>query len=404
VVVERLVGVAYHLAIAIGLMLLVHRMGARSSIAAGATAALVFLSFTPVAYAWLGGLALLVWSLALLDRASGWRVAVLAGVVGGLVPLWRPEMGVLLLAAVPIAVQGRHVGPYLGGLMAGLGPLLAHLAVAGTDTWRNVVVGRIGNNSQTSLSNVAPINWLVLALCLAGLILIGCRAMAADSRLRGLHRTLAIAGTLMLPQALQRTDIFHTSFVACVILPATAAAVVNWAPTMAWPSEFLRRAAVGVAVAAVAGISAISAAHPAAIVSNSGRELPLDAESAGRLARIIGSVHRHVPVGSRVFVGSQDMSRVVAGDVALYHLMPEYRHNFYFVELAPGVAEKAGSRLVDDVESTDALVLTYLDPAVLDLDLPHIERGDQQVNAAVRSGFCLVDTVETTQLWLRGTC
>ena len=78
--IERTVGIAYHVAIVLGVMALMSRFGRRASTTAGIISTAMFLWFIPPAYAWLGGIALLIWSLALLSGKTivprSWSVLV----------------------------------------------------------------------------------------------------------------------------------------------------------------------------------------------------------------------------------------------------------------------------------------------------------------------------------------
>jgi len=76
VVAERLIGLAYHIGIATGVYAMVRRLGMLPAAVGGVLAGLLIVPLGLGAYSWLGALALLTWSLALLDApGSPWRTA-----------------------------------------------------------------------------------------------------------------------------------------------------------------------------------------------------------------------------------------------------------------------------------------------------------------------------------------
>src|SRR5690606_24997845 len=140
---------------------------------------------------------------------------------------------------------------------------------------------------------------------------------------------------------------------------------------------------------------------PRSEVSNSGRTLYLASASRHQLERIIDTLHRCVPLGSQVFMGAQDMSRPGFALTELYFLLPEYRSNFHYLELPPGAAARAGSPLMADVLSADALVLNWTSPEALDRVFPYIRPGDTGVNDAVRDSFRVIETLGTARIYSR---
>ena len=84
-------------------------------------------------------------------------------------PFWRLEMGIFILAAMPLLWRRpRRVRSYALGLAVGLTPVIIHMAVAGTAVFRNVFAERLGINAQSVISSVEWNTWLLLALCVAG--------------------------------------------------------------------------------------------------------------------------------------------------------------------------------------------------------------------------------------------
>ena len=57
-------------------------------------------------------------------------------------------------------------------------------------------------------------------------------------------------------------------------------------------------------------------------------------------------------------VGPADLSRTIYSDVMFYWMFPELKPATYYIEMDPGLADKAGSSLASDVRSADWLILT----------------------------------------------
>jgi hypothetical protein len=214
-----------------------------------------------------------------------------------------------------------------------------------------------------------------------------------------------------MPQALQRTDIYHTVYAGCFIVPAGVATILGRRREPSASGAFPRRrpsapVTMGAIVIALAIVtfSILIFRAPATTTTISGRSLPTGSEERIRLAEVADILRRDVPPGSTVFMGSQDMSRPGLSDMALYFFLPEYRTPFYYLELAPGASERAGSPLLHDVLSADALVLRDTSRAATDSEFPHIGAGVQDVNEAVRDHFCLIETIGVSHIYTRGSC
>lgn len=389
-IVERLVGVAYQALIVAGVMGLTRRHGTGPAIAVGVLAAVLLSGPNLLAMSWMGGLALSVWSLALLHLARQ-RAAFVAGVLAGLAACWRFEMAVMVLAAAPILWRDPRWRRYLTGYVVGAIPLALHLAVAGRATLNNL--DRMGLNAQVAPSLLRP-SVLALAALLV-LAALGLLTFAARRRDRAAASS-AIFAALLLPQAFQRVDFVHVVVMTgCVVFPLALA------PMFA----LLRRAAPAglVALAMVSALLAMcveAALTPgSAAVRHGGRTLYVAPSFRPTVEELVDAVTKHVKPGSRVFIGSTDMSVPTGTANYLYQLLPEYRNDFYYIELPGGVAERRGSPLVADIESADALILTRHDPNMRAL-FPHFGSGVEDANQAVERAFCPVERVMDATLWL----
>lgn len=386
-VVERLVGVAYQAAIVAGVMGVTRRHGFGAHIGAGVVSVLLMAGPTP-ALSWMGGLAISVCSLALLHR-GGHRAAMVAGVLAGLAMCWRYEMAVLVVAAAPLLWRDARARRYLVGYAVGLVPTVLHMGVAGRAVVDNVVLERMGLNAQLDSSLLSP-----FVALLAGLLLlagVGMLAMALWRRDR-VALSSAVLAVLLLPQAFQRVDFVHVVAMAgSVVFPLALGPLFG----------LMRRSAPPGVVEAVAGFAVLAFAVEAAltpgtnVVHHGGRTL----YGSPAARQVVAAVTEHVPAGSRVFIGSSDMSVPTVTAIELYQLLPEYRNDFYYLELPVGVAEKHGSPLVADIESADALVLTDPPPG-LELQYPHLGTGSQDANRAVAAGFCPVEELAVAVIYV----
>lgn len=402
VLAERAVGLMYHVAIATGVVRLTRPCGRTASLVAGVTSAIVLLPLGLPAYAWLGGLALAVWSVALLTQPGGPRWVFFAGILGGLVPAWRIEMLVLLAAAGPLVWRTRLARPYLTGLAVGLTPIAAFLLLWGPEILENVFLGRVAVNSQLELDTVPLPVWAGIAI---SIVITGALIVAACHRSPRQRTTMAYAvfAALLLPQELQRIDLIHVSFALCVIAPLGVARLL-WSTTKVDSTKApVSPKYVALVIFTLLSLSALSVARnpTASELTHNGRHLPVSAAEAKRIEAQLEVITETIPVGSRIFVGASDMSVPTLSDMYLYHLLPEYRADSYYLELPPGVAEKRGSRLLDDVLGADALILTDIPAWLRESLFPHMGGGDDIVNQAVKSHFCPVRRAMDTTVYLR---
>jgi hypothetical protein len=135
--------------------------------------------------------------------------------------------------------------------------------------------------------------------------------------------------------------------------------------------------------------------------THNGRTVPIPAEAKPSLAASIRLITRNIEPGSNVFVGASDMSVPTGSDIRLYHLLPEYRATANYLELPPGVAEKRGSPLIDDVLAADALILSHVPRAYGRMAYPHIGPGEPEVNEAIQTHFCLAGRDATLSVYIK---
>jgi hypothetical protein len=402
VIVERGVGLLYHVAIATGVVQLTSSFGRRASRAAGVTSALLLFPLDLTAYAWLGGLALTVWSLALLIRPGEPRSAFVAGVLGGLAPAWRFEMVVLLAASGPLIWRTNLRRPYLAGLAVGLTPTVLFLATSGRQVLDNVIVSRMAVNAQLRLETVPSLVWAGVAVSLLTTVALVIAA-ARGSAPRRVMISFAALCVLLLPQEMQRIDLPHVIFALCVIAPLGVACVLG-------PGKDLEagplRGGLVVLTFVLLSLLTVSAANAlrdpgTTELTHSGRSIVVSQTDETELKGLLRAITETVPPGSRIFVGATDMSVPTLSRIELYHLLPEYQAGSYYLELPPGVAEKGGSPLLDDVLKADALILTDVPRQLRESLFPHMGRGVETVNRAVDQYFCPQRTIADTTIYVR---
>ncbi len=93
--------------------------------------------------------------------------------------------------------------------------------------------------------------------------------------------------------------------------------------------------------------------------------------------------------GERLLVGPVDFRQTIYSDVFFYYLFPELTPATYFIEMDPGLANMQGTRLTDDVDSADWLILTRYWSGWIEPNTSTVF-GDDKPNQAVEDKFCLV--------------
>jgi hypothetical protein len=206
----------------------------------------------------------------------------------------------------------------------------------------------------------------------------------------------------LLPQALQRADAEHFLFVAVVILPI---ALAEWLPDrLGHQGDRITRPAVIVScLVVIASGLALAAVVPRPTVARHGDRVLLAASTADATAleEAATRVRSHLRRDDRLFVGLTDMSQAGVNAAFLYFLLPRYIPNAYYLDLAPGVSERAGSRLLSDVKQADVLVLTSYTSRQRRATFPYVREGSQLVNHYVAQHYCPVDRFGRFTVYLR---
>jgi hypothetical protein len=441
---QRAVGYLQQLGVVLGAWSLLRPWGPWVASAGGAIAAIVVIPPSGLsALAWIGAVAFGLWSVragveAIEDEPGSrrrTRQLWLAGLLGGAALLYRADLVLALLAALGIVLwhlergERRHL--VLSSLL-GVSPYLVHLATAGPG---NVIEGMIiepvfelrGGRALPLPPNVhdydgflqragtldeppwplpalpGPLQlglWLLLLLASCTALLVAGRRCARDGRPRLL--VMAAFATGLVPQALQRADSTHLSWVSCVALAFLPAAIVE-----------LRRAGtprgrtvLAVALPCVALVALIPFFTLRTYAEATGqtfgyRRNALSMEHDGRVFRYaradaVDAVNALLPVvdditepGDRVFVGPGDLRQTPYSEAFLYYLLPELDPATRYIEMDPGMANAPDSGLADELRAADVAILSSIRD---DWNEPNdsILDGPDEANEVLAEDFCLV--------------
>jgi hypothetical protein len=179
----------------------------------------------------------------------------------------------------------------------------------------------------------------------------------------------------ILPQALQRPDSTHLTWVTCVSWPFAIVAVAE-VVRRARPSIRPRTAlAAGGAFALVLTFTLTSlftfryyllhtrvglgfVREPFAVHRDE-RVFYFGAPNAALASQqVIDDLDELATPGERLFVGPHILARTFYNDVVFYWMFPELEPATYYIEMDPGLANKPGSRLADDLRTADWVILT----------------------------------------------
>ncbi|MEN3272114.1 MAG: hypothetical protein V7636_875 [Actinomycetota bacterium] len=445
---ERVIGYLQQLGVAFGVFaVLRHCVGddprARWVAAAGgATAAVIVIPpIGLVALAWVGAVALGLWSLVAAFRAigdDGVRFAALAGLLGGLALLWRPDLilavgmsGVVVL----VALGARQRRWWAGGAAVGVAPYLFLLVWAGAG---NVIEGlflqpvfdlrggrrlpippslghfdgflqRAGLLAEPpwpfpTLGSPAQLSvWLLLILASTIVLFLGGRAVARRTGDRRLV-ALALFAAGLLPQAVQRADSTHLAWVSCVpfgLMAGALAALLRgrrslWLAALAMPvvmlvvvPDFTWRSYSDYVAEGFGQHRSSGAMRNGDRVFYYGRPDAVTAVNA-----LLPVVRRVSKPGDTLFVGTGDLRKTPYSEAFLYYLLPELDPATRYIEMDPGVANATDSGLADEVRHADVLILSSIRD---DWNEPNDSRlfGPDEPNQIVKRDFCLVQSFGT---------
>jgi hypothetical protein len=412
---ERVVGILQLIGLIAATSYVGYRWGRYTAALCGVVTTIVIIPPIGVtALAWVGGVALAVWAVAVaarsLDPGSRPRALLVAGLLAGLALLFRPDLVVCLglaLGVLFVWALDRAGRKQLGlGLALGLSPYLVHLVTAGPG---NVVQGmfvepvfklRPGrrlpfpppHDEYTSFLNRAfafrrfpwplptpeqPMQialwfWILVATCAAMVaIAVWSKRRGSEHGWRLLALSLFAAG--LLPQVAQRADTAHLSWVSCVpfgLLPAFlaeaarlrgtrvgVARVVMLAPfviMLLFPHFTYRWYADYMAQSVNYDRSVWSVDHRGRSFYYGRQDVPVAAEA------MLDDVERLSEPGDRVIVGTGDLRRTPYSEAYLYYLLPQLVPGTRYIEMDPGVTNADDSGLADELRESDIAILSTM--------------------------------------------
>jgi hypothetical protein len=459
---ERTFGLIQHLGIILAIYALARVAGHLA--ATGAALVATVLIMTPIglsALAWHGGVALGLWAIVFAIRGrqgdQRYRDWWWAGGLAGLALGFRPDLVLALTLALAFAVWRRRVQLWclVAGLCVGLVPLLWHLADAGPgNAFEGMVAdpvvrlrpgrelprppswGIIDGALQAVAEGVPPawplpamaashqlFIWFFAVIAIAVVVPLGAWWIRRRDKPapRAAATALLVAGLFglgILPQALQRPDSTHLAWVAVVswslLVPLLALWRTEHAPAPAGRSV-LATAFVAVLMLVICPFYtyrhhllhtrvAFGDLPPPFLVERDGRKFWFgDKTVADGLDEMIADLAERSEPGDRLIVGPADLSRTIYSDVSIYYLFPELVPGTKYIEMDPGLADREGSGLAEEIARSDFLVLTNIwtgwhEPNASD------EHLSQEANQAVADNFCLTERYEDNLVLLFERC
>jgi hypothetical protein len=444
---ERVVGLLQLLGLISAMTVIGYRWGRYVAAVCGAITALIIIPPIGVtALAWVGGVAFALWAVAVATRSLDPgqrrdRGLLIAGLLAGAALLFRPDLviclglslGVLFVWALDSA--GRR--KLLLGSVLGVSPYVVHLALAGPgNAIRGMVLEpvfelRAGrrlpfpppHDEYTSFLNRAfafrkfpwplpapeqPMQiflffWALVAASVA-LVVIAVWAKRAGSRHGWRLVALSLFAVGLLPQAMQRADTAHLSWVSCVtfgLLPAFIAEAVR-----------LRGGRVVVARVAALAPLAVMLLFPHFTyrwyadyvgqsfdydrefytVDHRGRSFYYGRQDVGVAAEeMFADVERLTQPGDRLIVGPGDLAVTPYSESYLYFMLPQLEPGTHYIEMDPGVANAEDSGLADEVREADVVILSTMYDNWFEPNTS-MEPGSDEPNQVLDELFCLHDS------------
>ncbi len=459
---ERTFGLLQHLGIIFAVYALARVAGHLA--ATGAALVATVLIMTPIglsALAWHGALALGLWAVVFAVRGRAPRGRVTdwwwAGGLAGLALAFRPDLALALALALGFAVWRRRAQLWflLAGAAVGLLPMWWHLIEAGPSAAIEGMViapvvrlrpgrelprppswGIVDGALQAVAEGVPPawplpamaanhqlFFWFFAVIVIAAAVPAGAWWMRrSDDAVTAPAATVLLAGGLfglgILPQALQRPDSTHLAWVAVVSWSLLVPLLAVWRSTrtpVPVARSLMATGIVGVLMLVVCPFYtyrhhllhtrvSLGELHVPFLVERDGRRFWFgDMYVANALNAMLPELDQRSQPGDRLIVGPADLSRTIYSDVSVYYLFPELEPGTQYIEMDPGLADREGSGLAQEIAQADFLVLTNIwtgwhEPNASDDHL------SQEANQAVADNFCLVGRFEDNLVLLFERC
>ncbi len=424
--VERAVGLGYRLLILAAIFALGRRWGSHVGAGCMLLAGLFLIPTNVVAYAWMGGVACMLWCLWAATSGGGGGRKFCAGMLAAAALLYRADLGpavLLATGALLMWMPARDRKCFIAGATCGLLPLAAlALAVGPVRLYENLFhfpVLHSGRKLPIGLDS----GWMlwILGMHMASSVLaivsgwLAARSDRTDIRAR-LLVALGLCALGCSHQAVQRFDPTHLFFACFLSIGILPLALLTAVERQRGPSSSLSRPMLAVAsvllAVAITSPAVISCMHQAvrfsmgteeaaaSFIRVNARAYPL--RSSGdvqRTAACLEVVQWHAAPGERLFVGPRDLRQTNYNDTFIYHLLPELTPATYFLEMNPGSANRPSSQLASDVASADWLILNRF------WDEPTLDRAARNASDApcevVRTQFTLVHDFSGFEVYRR---
>lgn len=438
---ERGVGLVQLLALIAAVYALARPWGRRVAVGGACLTAVIILPPAGLtAMAWVGGLALGAWAM----YAVVHERPLLAGLLGGFALLYRPDLVIAITLGFAVVVgvldraQRRRL--LIGGAV-GVSPFLVHVALAGLGhafygmVTQPVFQLRAGRRlplppSWTSLDGflqgaeeVNPAKWPwswppkapQLTLWLALLLLASMTLLVAGMRVRGRDRrtvrgrALLVMGAFacgLLPQAAQRPDSTHIAWVSAftigVVPVAIAELLRRWRPQLHAGRRLVLAAALPALCLLVLVphftyrlytdlvIQTFGRHREVYTIDNMGRSFYYGRRDAvDAVTEMLPVVDRIAHEGDKLFVGPGDLHKTPYSEAFLYYLLPQTDPGTRYIEMDPGVANRDGSGMADDLAASDIVILSSIRD---DWTEPNASRdvGSDESTQVLARDFCLV--------------
>jgi hypothetical protein len=443
---ERVVGFLQLVGLISAMTAIGYRWGRYIAAVAGSITAVVIIPPIGVtALAWVGGIALALWSVHAATRALDPgtrrdRGLLVAGLLAGVALLFRPDLVICLGLALGVlflrALDGAGRRKLALGTAVGLSPYLVHLALAGPgNAIRGMVLEpvfelRAGrrlpfpppHDTYTSFLNRAfafrrfpwplpvpeqPMQiflffWTLVAVT-AALVVIAVWARRQGSEHGWRLMALALFAAGLLPQAAQRADTAHLSWVSCVafgLLPAFVAEVARLRGTRV----VVTRIAVLAPLALMllfphftyrwyADYAAQSFDYDRHFfsVDHRGRSFYYGRHDVGVAAEeMFADVERLTEPGDRLIVGPGDLAVTPYSESYLYFMLPELVPGTHYIEMDPGVANADDSGLADELRAADVVILSTMYDNWFEPNTS-MEPGSDEPNQVLDELYCMHD-------------
>ena len=444
---ERVVGLLQLVGLISAMTYIGARWGRYIAALSGAITALIIIPPIGVtALAWVGGIAFALWSVGVATRALDpgrrrERGLLVAGLLAGAALLFRPDLviclGLSLGALFVWALDGQGRRKLATGAVIGVSPYLVHLALAGPgNAIRGMVLEpvfelRAGrrlpfpppHDDYTSFLNRAfafrrfpwplpapeqPMQiflfFCTLFAATALLVVIAVWAKRAGSEHGWRMIALSLFALGLLPQAVQRADTAHLSWVSCIafgLLPMFLAEVARLRGARALVAHTVVLAPLVVMLlfphftyrwyADYVGQSFGYDRHFYS-VDHRGRSFYYGRHDVTEAAEaMFADIERLTEPGDRLIVGPGDLAVTPYSESYLYFMLPQLEPGTHFIEMDPGVANAEDSGLADEVRAADVIILSTM------YDNWHepntsMDPGSDEPNRVLDELFCLVDS------------